>query len=984
MRKPLLSSLALAAALGTVSPGIGTLTLKTEAATSPSLSPAALPPAVGNIDDVFKRALFDEEGRRDYEAAMRGYEQVVRALDEQRRLAASSIFRLAECYRKLQRTNDAVAQYQRLLREFSDEGTLAQLSRQNLKALDRAADAGELLSLEVDSASSASEANSLARETTLLESRLATLRKLDSSQIESGLLSIFPEASQGIRELRRQVSDAQARIAELKANLALEHPEVKAAAAQLRVFELKLEQEKNDVFAGQETRLAALREALAKTKSASTSASNGGTDETLTAAETEAIRRIQGLVANSPDLVDAPAKQGKAPLHEAAELGQMSVARYLLDHGAKVDVRSRDGLTPLHYAATAGHKAMAELLVARGADVNATEKNVPGKPGRTPLHSVSRMGYLSLVEWLVAKGAKVDALDGEGTPLAAACLAGKLEVMRLLLDRGANPNLAAPGKKPPLAHARSIEGVRLLLSHKADPNPDDGSMLLYWAQEGRADVIALLLDAGTKADGEMAEARTDNSTVYIPAPSGDGLVAAPAQGTGTTPLWFTLSRHSIDHQPIAELLLKHGANINQRPQGQNGGPIHLAVASRESGKDWLPWVLAHGGNPNLESRMGMLPYELAAPGQIRRPRSGKTSPAEGLDPVSSLRWSSVRLLLEAGADPNRISSEGFSLAHYLAVWAGPEEFELLRKHGARFDLTDSEGVTPLMVAAANGNLEGTDWLIAAGVDVQASDAHGNTALHQACSRQSVGVVKSLIQAQADPGRVNRFGDVPAATLRLRQFVPEGKLGILIRQDSSPRIPTVRFSGETPPPTESEIKRLLAQAQAAIQGTNAPTPEAAGVGAVPGNIPGTVPPAPGTAPTASVAIPGVAIPREAQISVPGRPPSIRTVPSRPGFFPTSGQGAALPNVVIFGASYQTVPLTEGRTITLLEALKESGISTNDRIRLDQVKLHRATLDSGSDRETRLLNVEEMLRNPDPAKDPVLQAGDRIEVSRKPAK
>jgi hypothetical protein len=384
----------------------------------------------------------------------------------------------------------------------------------------------------------------------------------------------------------------------------------------------------------------------------------------------------------------------------------------------------------------------------------------------------------------------------------------------------------------------------------------------------------------------------------------------------------------------------------------------------------------------------MLPYELAAPGQIRRPRSGKTSPPEGLDPVSSLRWSSVRLLLEAGADPNRISSEGFSLAHYLAVWAGPEEFELLRKHGARFDLTDSEGVTPLMVAAANGNLEGTDWLIAAGVDVQASDAHGNTALHEACSRQSVGVVKSLLQAQADPGRVNRFGDVPAATLRLRQFLREGNLGILTRQDRTLSVPQ-RFPGEAIPPSEAEIQRLLAQAQTSIQGTNAPTPEAAGVGAVPGNIPGTVPPAPATAPTPrvaipGVAIPGVAIPREAQISVPGRPPSIRSVPSRPGFVHTLGQGAPLPNVVIFGASYQTVPLTEGRSITLLEALKESGISTNDRIRLDQVKLHRTTLDSGSDRETRLLNVEEMLRNPDPAKDPVLQAGDRIEVSRKPAK
>jgi hypothetical protein len=66
---------------------------------------------------------------------VKAYEEVVRQLDGQRHLAASAVFRLGECYRKLNRTHDAVAQFQRITREDPDQETLAKLSRQNLVGL---------------------------------------------------------------------------------------------------------------------------------------------------------------------------------------------------------------------------------------------------------------------------------------------------------------------------------------------------------------------------------------------------------------------------------------------------------------------------------------------------------------------------------------------------------------------------------------------------------------------------------------------------------------------------------------------------------------------------------------------------------------------------------------------------------------------------------------------------------------------------------
>ena len=59
--------------------------------------------------------------------------------DKDRQLAATAVFRLGECYRAQGKTNEAAAQYQRILRDFSDQNTLATLSRQDLTGMGMAA-----------------------------------------------------------------------------------------------------------------------------------------------------------------------------------------------------------------------------------------------------------------------------------------------------------------------------------------------------------------------------------------------------------------------------------------------------------------------------------------------------------------------------------------------------------------------------------------------------------------------------------------------------------------------------------------------------------------------------------------------------------------------------------------------------------------------------------------------------------------------------
>src|SRR5579862_8349813 len=88
--------------------------------------------ATNDLTGLLQKGLFEEEANRNLDAAISNYQTLANAFDKDRQVAATAIFRLGECYRKLGRTNEAAAQYQRIIREFGDQQTLVALSQQNL------------------------------------------------------------------------------------------------------------------------------------------------------------------------------------------------------------------------------------------------------------------------------------------------------------------------------------------------------------------------------------------------------------------------------------------------------------------------------------------------------------------------------------------------------------------------------------------------------------------------------------------------------------------------------------------------------------------------------------------------------------------------------------------------------------------------------------------------------------------------------------
>jgi hypothetical protein len=107
------------------------------APTAPIGKPAAAVPSSAkySLEEKFRLALIEEETSRHLDSVVQAYKEVIAVLDEQRKMAVTAIFHLGECYRKQEKSSDAVAQYDRILRDFSEQKSLCDLARQRLAEL---------------------------------------------------------------------------------------------------------------------------------------------------------------------------------------------------------------------------------------------------------------------------------------------------------------------------------------------------------------------------------------------------------------------------------------------------------------------------------------------------------------------------------------------------------------------------------------------------------------------------------------------------------------------------------------------------------------------------------------------------------------------------------------------------------------------------------------------------------------------------------
>jgi ankyrin repeat protein len=388
----------------------------------------------------------------------------------------------------------------------------------------------------------------------------------------------------------------------------------------------------------------------------------------------EAVR----LLLNQRVDVNAPQADGATALAWAAYWDDLETADLLIGAGANVNVANEYGVTPLSIACTNGSAAMVEILLMAGADPNAALLS-----GETALMTATETGSLETVKLLLAHGANVNATEprrGQNA-LMWAVAEGHSDIAQALIEHGANIHARSKGGFTPLLFAAQqgdVESARILLATGASVNegarPDSPSALLIASASGHSDFPIFLLDKG--ADPNQTDSK------------------------GFTSLHYAAMRRNM--LELVKALLAHGANPNARlPKDapEQGGvtemsingatPLFLAAAAGNANA--IRALAAAGADPSIPTADNSTALMVAAGVGLFENRG---------EEIEKAAFETVRLLVELGSDVNALGEHGWTALHGAAYTGADATIQFLVEKGARMDVMDDFGQTPLSIAQA--------------------------------------------------------------------------------------------------------------------------------------------------------------------------------------------------------------------------------------------------------------------------------------------
>jgi uncharacterized protein len=404
-----------------------------------------------------------------------------------------------------------------------------------------------------------------------------------------------------------------------------------------------------------------------------TTANHYGVTPLLQASRTGDAPMIAELMKAGADAKRAVHPEGETPLMAAARTGKMDAIDLLLEAGSDVNAADTyQNETALMRASEEGHVDVVNALLAAGANPNVkghvsslTERKHSDHAtgGFTALMFAVRNGHENVARALVKGGADLKATNGDGlTATSIAIVNDRFDLARTLLDLGADPNdgalFFAVDMHDATTDMRAHDGSRLRAEH---PN-----------QLTALDLVKLLLEKGA-----------DPNKAFIGQVHNTALCCDPEQNASA----FYRAAIASDVE-VLKLMVKHQAKLEWSP---------TEIKKKKDGDD------AGGGggrgNPNVGKTAAMV--------AITGGRGAAFAAGPGFErliappyrePGSRDQGEALKLLLDAGADPNAKSSDGASLLHQAVTARRTDMIRALAAKGAKFDAVNKENLTPLQVA----------------------------------------------------------------------------------------------------------------------------------------------------------------------------------------------------------------------------------------------------------------------------------------------
>ena len=387
---------------------------------------------------------------------------------------------------------------------------------------------------------------------------------------------------------------------------------------------------------------------------------------------------VRALLKNHVD-VNAAQPDGSTALMLAAERADVEIAGLLIRARANVNAANEYGATALSVACVTGNVALIRLLLDAHADPNA-----PLLSGETPLMTAVDSGDVTTVSVLLEHGADVNVKETKGgqTALMWAVADRSPELVKLLVGHGADARARSTRGFTPLLFAAQqgdVESGRLLLQAGADVNDRSGNdrktALIVASASGKREFSVLLLEKGANPDS-----------------SDDG--------------GFTALHHAASDSNGAEMvraLLAHGAHPNPRTTRDSReyvyagvnltGATPLFLAASRGNVETVRALLAGGADPFITTEKGTTPLHVATWGGSPYFRDWTEDEKKNLFDIT-------KLLVELGGDVNSTGEHGWTALHGAAYKGVDGVVRFLVEHGARMDVFDEYGQTPLSIANA--------------------------------------------------------------------------------------------------------------------------------------------------------------------------------------------------------------------------------------------------------------------------------------------